>query len=62
MTEEQAEMIIKLRIQGKGYKAIASAAGLTRDIVRNYCKANGLKGYGQFVAVKLWKSSAGQDE
>lgn len=62
MTEEQAEMIRKLRIQGEGYKAIASAAGLSRDIVRNYCKANGLEGYGAFVAVNLQKSSAGQDE
>ena len=37
MTEKQAETIRKLRMQGKGYKAIASIAGLSRDIVRNYC-------------------------
>ena len=38
-------------MQGKGYKAAASAVGLSRDIVRNYCRANGMEGYGE--AVKL---------
>ena len=51
MTKEQAERIKELRMQGKGYKAVASAVGLSRDIVRNYCKVNGMKGYGE--AVKL---------
>ena len=26
-------------MRGAGYKAIASATGLSRDIVRNYCKS-----------------------
>lgn len=62
MTEEQAGQIKVLRLEGKGYKAIASALGLSRDIVRNYCKANGLDGYGEFAAVNLRKDAAGQSE
>lgn len=62
MTGEHAERIKALRIQGKGYKAIASALGLSRDIVRNYCKANGLDGYGEFTAVNLRDDAAGQSE
>lgn len=62
MTEEQAGQIRDLRLEGKGYKAIASALGLSRDIVRNYCKANGLDGYGEFAAVNLRKDAAGQSE
>lgn len=45
MTDRQAQQIKTLRMQGKGYKAIASATGLSRDIVRNYCKAKGIAGF-----------------
>ena len=38
MTELQAEQIRKMRTQGVGYRAIASVVGLSRDIVRNYCR------------------------
>ena len=62
MTDEQTAQIQELRIQGKGYKTIAAMVGLSRDIVRNYCKANGLEGYGGFVAVNLRKDTAGRDE
>ena len=62
MTDQQAEQIKELRMQGKGYKAIACATGLSRDIVRNYCKANGLNGYGKFVAINLRENTAGTDE
>lgn len=62
MTGEQAECIKTLRLEGKGYKAITSALGLSRDIVRNYCKANGLDGYGEFTAVNLRDDAAGQSE
>lgn len=62
MTEEQAGQVMALRIEGKGYKAIASALGLSRDIVRNYCKANGLDGYGEFAAVNLRNEAAGRSE
>lgn len=53
MTKEQAARIKELRMQGKGYKAAASAVGLSRDIVRNYCKANGMNGYGEAVKLNL---------
>ena len=45
MTELQAEQIGKMRTQGIGYRAIASVVGLSRDIVRNYCRAHGMDGY-----------------
>lgn len=44
MTEYQEHQIRGLRMRGAGYKAIASATGLSRDIVRNYCKSHGLEG------------------
>lgn len=59
MTKEQAAQIRELRMQGKGYKAVASAAGLSRDIVRNYCRANGMEGYGEAVKLNLQKETAG---
>ena len=45
MTEEQGLQIRKLREQGMGYRAIASAVNLSRDSVRNYCRSRGLAGY-----------------
>ena len=41
----QAEQIRKMRTQGVGYRAIASVVGLSRDIVRNYCRSHGMDGY-----------------
>ena len=58
MTKEQAERIKELRMQGKGYKAVASAVGLSRDIVRNYCRANGMEGYGEAVKLNLQRERA----
>lgn len=58
MTKEQAERIRELRMRGKGYKAVASAVGLSRDIVRNYCKVNGMEGYGEAVKLNLEKEMA----
>lgn len=58
MTEEQAERIRELRMQGKGYKAVASAVGLSRDIVRNYCKANGMEGYGEATKLNMQREMA----
>ena len=58
MTKEQAERIKELRMQGKGYKAAASAVGLSRDIVRNYCRANGMEGYGEAVKLNLQRKMA----
>ena len=58
MTKEQAERIRELRMQGKGYKAVASAVGLSRDIVRNYCRANGMEGYGEAAKLNMQKEMA----
>ena len=40
MTQIQATQIRELRLRGAGYKSIATATGLTRDIVRNYWMAS----------------------
>ncbi len=45
-------------MQGKGYKAVASAVGLSRDIVRNYCKAKGMEGYGEAAKLDLQRETA----
>ena len=45
MTDEQSLQIRKLRAQGMGYRAIAATVNLSRDIVRNYCRSNGIGGY-----------------
>lgn len=45
MTDTQAAQVKELRLKGMGYRAVAEALGLSRDIVRNYCKTNGLGGY-----------------
>ncbi len=58
MTKEQAAKIKELRMQGKGYKAVASAVGLSRDIVRNYCRTNGMEGYGEAAKLNLQKEMA----
>ena len=58
MTKEQAERIKELRMQGKGYKAVASVVGLSCDIVRNYCKTNGMEGYGEAAKLNLQREMA----
>jgi hypothetical protein len=47
MTNEQQEKIIELRKLGIGYRSIATAMNMSRDKVRNFCKAQGLDGYGK---------------
>lgn len=47
MTNEQKEKIIELRKLGIGYRSIATAMNMSRDKVRNFCKAQGLDGYGK---------------
>lgn len=53
MTDTQAAQIKALRTKGEGYKAIASAVGLSRDIVRNYCRAHGMGGYREAVSLNM---------
>ena len=54
MTDFQAKQIRELRLRGAGYKSIASAVGLSRDTVRNYCKSHGLDGYAIIVRAMGW--------
>lgn len=53
MTQMQASQIRELRIQGHGYRAIGSMVGLSRDIVRNFCKSKGLDGYATALAINI---------
>jgi len=53
MTDQQMKQIREFRLKGVGYKAIASVTGLSRDIVRNYCKTNGLDGHSEVVPLNL---------
>lgn len=53
MTDFQAKQIREFRMKGVGYRAIASVVGLSRDIVRNYCKSHGLKGYVAELTVNM---------
>jgi len=46
MTNEQKEKIIELRKLGISYHSIATVMDLSRDSVRNFCKSQGLDGYG----------------
>lgn len=49
MTDKEKENITTLRKMGVGYRAIATALGPSRDLVRNYCKSKGLDGYGNNI-------------
>ena len=53
MTEFQEKQIRDLRLQGTGYRAIASVVGLSRDIVRNYCKSHGLDGHASVLTINM---------
>ena len=53
MTQIQAAQIRELRLRGAGYKSIATMTGLTRDIVRNYCKSHGLDGLCSDLTVNM---------
>ena len=53
MTDTQAKQINEMRMKGMGYKAIGMAIGLSRDIVRNYCKRHNLAGYATVVSKNM---------
>jgi len=61
MKYEQQEKIIELRKMGIGYRSIATAMGLSRDKVRNFCKAQGLDGYAVEVKKKKVEESASRE-
>lgn len=51
MNETQKTKIRKMRLEGIGYKAIASRLDLSLGTVKSYCKRNALKGIGIVVAL-----------
>ena len=53
MTKQQEEQIRSLRMQGVGYKAIATVTNLSRDKVRYYCKTHNLAGYEAAVKANI---------
>ena len=53
VTVLQEEQIRQLRSQGVGYRNIANRLHLTRDAVRNYCRANNLNGYREAVQMNI---------
>jgi hypothetical protein len=40
-----------MRKNGMGYKTIASTVGLSRDVVRLFCKSRGMAGFGNATAL-----------
>ena len=53
MTDFEAAQVKEMRLKGMGYRAIAEALGLSRDIVRNHCKAKGMGGHVEAAAKNL---------
>lgn len=53
MTDAQTKQIREFRMKGGGYKAIASVLGLSRDVVRNYCKSHELDGFAAEVSANI---------
>ncbi|MGN0150609.1 MAG: RNA polymerase subunit sigma-70 [Clostridia bacterium] len=51
MTEEQKKKIRRMRLDGFGYKHIATTLVLPLSTVKGYCKRNGLIGIGPVVAM-----------
>ena len=60
VTDLQARQIREQRMKGCGYKAIASAVGLSRDVVRNHCRSHGLDGYAEALATGEQAHQGGQ--
>jgi hypothetical protein len=54
MTEEQKIKIRRMRLDGNGYKHIASTLILPLSTVKSYCKRNGLVGVGPVVATTMY--------
>ena len=45
MDEVQKKRICELRADGCGYKLIAAELGVSRDVVRNFCRKHSLTGH-----------------
>lgn len=44
MTNEQKEIIMRMRAEGHGYTSVANTVGLPKDTVKSFCRRNGLAG------------------
>ncbi|NLK23272.1 MAG: RNA polymerase subunit sigma-70 [Clostridiales bacterium] len=55
MNPLKGKQIRELRLNGAGYRSIASIVGLTRDMVRNYCKKHNLAGNASVLTRNLNK-------
>lgn len=53
MTEKQKKYIRDMRIEGHGYGKIANALFLSPNAVKDYCKRNGLSGFGKLVKLNV---------
>lgn len=53
MTDFETKQIRELRMRGVGYRAIASVIGLSRDVIRNYCKTHGIDGYATELTLNI---------
>ena len=53
MTTHQEEQIRALRAEGVGYRNIGNIVHLSRDTVRNYCRAHNLSGYQPAVKLNI---------
>ena len=58
MRKDQIDKIIELREIGIGYRSIAAAMDLSRDVVRYHCKVAGLEGYGDEVKKRPEEASS----
>ena len=61
MTEVQKELIRSMRLQGIGYRAIASSLHLKLNKVELFCKTHGLGGDGWLVRMNypVWCENTG---
>ena len=50
MTNNEKEMIRKLRMQGLGYVKVAERTGLKLETVKSFCRRHGLRGEGKTLA------------
>ena len=53
MTDNQKNLILRLRKDGEGYKTIANTVGLSRDRVRSFCKSKNIAGFGAAAALNI---------
>ena len=53
MTDKQKRKVRKMRLDGIGYRHIATELAVSLNTVKSYCRRNGLVGVGQVVALNV---------